>query len=197
MKRRVCLLVFVALASQTPRARAQQTPLPGAPGAALSTALEAAHASNYETAEKALLTVGGVDRQSALLALGRVMHEQGRFAEADRYASQAASFGGAQRFVALALRGEVLAAQGKVDDAIRLLEPGKDATGVGGRRARLVLGELLIRAGRRGDAEPILLKFADEYGSDQISSRDPEGLAMVGRAMHLLRHVKDANRAYN
>jgi tetratricopeptide (TPR) repeat protein len=197
MKRRVCLLVFVVLASQTQGALAQQTPPLGAAGAPLSTALEAAHASNYAAAEKALLAIGGADRQSALLALGRVMLEQGRFAEADRYALLAASFGGAQRLVALALRGEVLAAQGKVDDAIRLLEPGKDSTGVGGRRARLVLGELLIRAGRRSDAEPILLKFADEYGSDQISSRDPEGLAMVGRAMHLLRHVKDANRGYN
>ncbi|MDP8998758.1 MAG: hypothetical protein M3O46_01455, partial [Myxococcota bacterium] len=60
-----------------------------------------------------------------------------------------------------------------------------------------VLGDLLIRSGRRADAEPILLKFADEYGNDQITSSDAESLAMVGRAMHLSRHVKDANRAYN
>ncbi|MGH7298069.1 MAG: tetratricopeptide repeat protein, partial [Polyangiaceae bacterium] len=35
-----------------------------------------------------------------------------------------------------------------------------------------------------------------EYGSDAIGSHDAEGLAMVGRAMHLLRHAKDANEAY-
>jgi tetratricopeptide (TPR) repeat protein len=95
------------------------------------------------------------------------------------------------------LRAEVLAAQGKVDDAIKLLEPYKDAPDTPGRRLRLELGELLIRAGRRADAEPVLLKFADEYGSDAIASSDAEGLAMVGRAMHLLRHAKDANRAFN
>jgi cellulose synthase operon protein C len=102
-----------------------------------------------------------------------------------------------QRTVALALRAKTLADQGKVDEAIKLLAPDKDAPGVGGRRVRLLLGELLIRTGHRADAEPILLKFADEYASDAISSSDAEGLAMVGRAMHLLRHVKDANRAYN
>src|SRR5205807_2066961 len=137
------------------------------------------------------------DRPAAFLALARVLFEQGRFAEADRFAAQAAANGGAQRTVALAVRGEILAAQGKVDDAIKLLDPSKDAPGVGGRRVRLELGELLIRAGRRADAEPVLLKFAEEYGNDQIPSSDAEGLAMVGRAMHVLRHVKDANRAYN
>jgi tetratricopeptide (TPR) repeat protein len=125
------------------------------------------------------------------------MLEQGRFADASRAASQATAAGGPQRLVALALQGEILAAQGKVEDGIKLLEPQKSAQGVGGRRVRLELGELLVRAGRRADAEPLLMEFASEYGSDAITSTDPEGLAMVGRAMHLLRHAKDANRAFN
>jgi Tfp pilus assembly protein PilF len=61
---------------------------------------------------------------------------------------------------------------------------------------RLELGELLIRAGRRAEAEPVLMKFADEYGADDIKATDVEGLALVGRAMQLLRHAKEANRAY-
>ncbi len=122
--------------------------------------------------------------------------DEGRFADADRLATQAMAAGGAQRLVALALRARVLAAQGKVDPAIALLDPQKTAQGVGGRRVRLELGELLIRAGRRAEAEPVLMEFANEYGSDAINASDPEGLAMVGRAMHLLRHAKDANTAF-
>jgi tetratricopeptide (TPR) repeat protein len=122
--------------------------------------------------------------------------DEGRFADADRLATQAMAAGGAQRLVALALKARALAAQGKVDPAIALLDPQKSAQGVGGRRVRLELGELLIRAGRRAEAEPVLMEFANEYGSDAINASDPEGLAMVGRAMHLLRHPKDANTAF-
>ena len=167
-----------------------------AAGGALASALQLASASDYAAAEKALLAVGGADRGAALVALARLRFEQGRFADADQAAREAAASAD-QRLAATALRGEILAAQGKVDEAIKLLGPSKDGAGVGGRRVRLVLGELLIRAGHRADAEAILLKFADEYGSDAISSSDAEGLAMVGRAMHLLRHPKDANRAFN
>jgi cellulose synthase operon protein C len=122
--------------------------------------------------------------------------DEGRFSDADRLATQAMAAGGTQRLVALALKARVMAAQGKVDPAIALLDPQKAAQGVGGRRVRLELGELLIRAGRRAEAEPILMEFANEYGSDAINASDPEGLAMVGRAMHLLRHAKDANTAF-
>jgi tetratricopeptide (TPR) repeat protein len=133
------------------------------------------------------------------LASAQASFEQGRFADADHAAASLALSGPTDdvKLGALALRAKVLAAQGKVDEAVRLLTPASGANGAGARRARLELGELLIRAGRRADAEPILLKFADEYGSDAINSSDAEGLAMVGRAMHLLRHAKDANQAYN
>jgi tetratricopeptide (TPR) repeat protein len=176
--------VSLALAASAP-ARAQS----------LSAALDAARTTDYPAAEKKLAAVQGAERPAALVALGRVLLEQGRFAEADKAATQALAT--SERLSALALRAEILAAQGRVDEAIKLLDPSKDGAGSGGRRVRLVLGELLVRAGRRADAEPILLKFADEYGNDTITSSDAEGLAMVGRAMHLLRHAKDANRAYN
>src|SRR5579883_143280 len=111
----------------------------------LAAGLEAARTTDYAAAEKALSAVVGADRPAALLTLARVELEQGRFADADRHATQAAS-GPAQRLAATALRGEILAARGDVDDAIKLLEPNRDAPGAGGRRVRLVLGELLIRA---------------------------------------------------
>jgi Tfp pilus assembly protein PilF len=197
MKYPLLLATLVAFVFPASFARAQPARTAPASSSPLASSLEAARTSDYPAAEKGLLSVGGTERPAALLALTGVLLEQGRFAEADRYATQVAASGAALRLVALALRAQVLAAQGKVDEAIKLLEPSKDAPGVGGRRVRLVLGEHLIRAGRRADAEPVLLKFADEYGNDQIPSTDAEGLAMVGRAMHLLRHVKDANRAYN
>jgi tetratricopeptide (TPR) repeat protein len=178
--------------------RAQPTHAAAGPSASLASAVAAARRTDYAAAEKELLAIGGSERPAALLELARVMLEQGRFTDADRYAAQAATSGArGLNLVALTVRAEILAAQGKVDDALALLEPNKDGAGVGGRRVRLLLGELLIRSGRRSDAEPILLRFADEYGNDQIGASDAEGLAMVGRAMHLLRHVKDANRAYN
>ncbi len=173
--------------------RAGSTPAPSP----IAAATELLRTTDYAGAEKALSAIQGADRAAALTGLARAMLEQGRFADAGKYAAQAAALGGAQRLVALALQAEILAAQGKVDDAIKVLDSQKGAQGVGGRRVRLQLGSLLVRAGRRADAEPVLLEFANEYGSDAISSTDAEGLAMVGRAMHLLRHAKDANRAFN
>ena len=177
-------------------ASAQPATPVSAAGDALSAGQQLARASDYQAAERTLGAVRGSDRPAASLALARILYEQGRLAEAERSVSLAAS-SPTLRLEANSLRAEILASQGKVQDAIKLLEPNKDAPGLGGRRTRLELGELLIRVGRRADATPVLLKFADEYGKDEIQSSDAEGLAMVGRAMQLLLHVKDANRAYN
>ena len=196
MKYAFLLCTLLVLGADSRLARAQPAEA-APPSAGLASAVQPALATDYAAAERALGAVRGSDRAAALVALARVFLEQGRFDEADRSASMAAASSAALRTLALALRGEILSARGKVDEAIKLLDPNKDAPGLGGRRTRLLLGELLIRAGRRTEATPILLKFADEYASDAISQGDAEGLAMVGRAMHLLLHVKDANRAYN
>jgi tetratricopeptide (TPR) repeat protein len=149
-----------------------------------------------------VLSSSGVARTSAAapastgVSLAGAALEEGRFSDADRYLTAAVA-NPSERIAAIAMRGELLMAQGKVDDAIKLLDPVKDAPGTSGRRIRLELGELLIRSGHRADAEPILLTFADEYDNDAIAQTDAEGLAMLGRAMHLLRHPKDANRAYD
>ena len=127
------------------------------------------------------------------MALARIMLEQGRYADAERYASQVQ---GQKQLEGLALRAQILDAQGKVKEAIALLNPQKGASGRGGQRVRLVLGELLIESGRRGDAQPVLERFADEWNDDTIKDTDAEGAAMVGRAMHLLRLAKDANEAF-
>jgi tetratricopeptide (TPR) repeat protein len=195
----VAFLSWLAPAHAIAQPQAQPQPPPRAPDAPvvgnLASGLEALRISDYPAAERALLAVRGADAAAAALALARVMREEGRYAEAERFATQAMS-SASQRLVATALRAEILGLTGKVDEAIRFLEPNKDAPGLGGRRVRLALGELLLRAGRRVDAEPVLLKFAEEYGNDAIAQGDAEGLAMVGRAMHLLRHPKDANRAF-
>jgi tetratricopeptide (TPR) repeat protein len=192
-----CSRIVLCAAAMTlePAASAQTGPHTAA-ASPLEQGLEAARTSDYARAEKQLALVQGSGRPEALLALSRVKLEQGRFAEADRDATQAAQ-SPALRPTALALRAEILAATGQVDDALKLLSPVKDAPGTGGRRVRLALGELLVRAGRRADAEPLLMKFADEYSTDAIASSDAEGLAMVGRAMQVLRHAKDAKRAYD
>jgi Tfp pilus assembly protein PilF len=196
--RRVRLLACTALVvSLSGNAGAQ----PAAPPSSASAAPEspgeaAARTSDYAVAEKALLAVSGQGRGAARLTLARIMIEQGRFADADRYAADAAA-DPAQNAAAAVLHARSLASRGNVAEAIRLLVPLKDIAGPGGRRVRLALGELLIRSGKRADAEPILLRFAAEYGDDTINATDAEGLAMVGRAMQLLRHAKDANRAFN
>src|SRR5260221_11610110 len=94
--RRVGLLVlsgFAAhLALPTAPARAQSSPPAHvAARGPLASALEAAEASDYPAAEKALLAITGADRPAALLGVARIRFEQGRFAEADRLAQQAAA----------------------------------------------------------------------------------------------------------
>jgi cellulose synthase operon protein C len=126
----------------------------------------------------------------------RAALDEGRYADAERLGKQAAAAGGDAGLSGLALQARALAAQGKVDQAIALLDPKKTAAGTGGRKVRVELGELLIRVGRRADAEPVLRSLADDYNSDAFPATDAESLALVGRAMHLLRHAKDANTTF-
>jgi tetratricopeptide (TPR) repeat protein len=184
------------LATVTLSVRAGAEP-PAAPSpSTLDEGLEAARTSDYDRAEKLLSSVSGARKPEALLALGRAYLEQGRFAQAEECATRA-SQADRYRVAAIALRAEVMTRTGRLDEASRLLRSSLGAPGTEGRRVRLLLGELLIRTGHRADADALLMKFADEYGSDAIPSTDADGLAMVGRAMQLLRHPKEANRAYD
>jgi len=169
---------------------------PTAPAGTLAAALEAVNTTDYPRAERELSALRGPDQPAAQAALARIMLEQGRFADADKYAQQAAQ-ASAQRALANSVRAEILFNSGKVADAIKLLEPLKGDKGAGGRRARLLLGEYLIASGRRSDAEVPLMAIIQEYNDNTIGNRDAEGLASVARAAYLLRSPKDANNAFN
>jgi len=182
--------------SRPPRGGLPASPASPAPVAGLAGGIAALDASDYARAEQVLGAVRGADQPAAEVALARALLEQGKLADADRRAASAAA-SAAQKAAATALRAEVLAAQGKLDAAIRLLEAVKDAPGPGGRRARLLLGEYRIATGHRQDADEPLMKIIEEYNNNGLDARDAAGLAIVGRAAHLLRSPKDANQAFN
>lgn len=176
---------------------AMQAGAAGAAGATsgdLAAGTEALAASQYDRAEKELAAITGKDRPAAQLALARVYAEQGKDREAEAALAQAqTNF----RHESAVLRSELLARAGKLTEAIRAAETAKGAPGSVGRRARLRLGEYKIATGKRADAEPILMSIVAEYNDQTIATSDAEGLAMVGRAAHLLRSPKDANTAFN
>ncbi|WP_394823838.1 tetratricopeptide repeat protein [Pendulispora albinea] len=179
-----------------PVAPAATSHVPAAAPGTLAAALQAATATDYPRAEKELLAIRGADQPAAQIALARIMLEQGRFGDAERYAQQAAQ-NAAQRALATSVRAEVLFATGKVADAIKLLQPLKTEKGAGARRGKLLLGEYLIASGRRSDADEPLMAIIQEYNDNTIGDRDAEGLASVARAAYLLRSPKDANNAFN
>ena len=65
--------------------------------------------------------------------------------------------------------------------------------GRGPPRAAL-LGELLIASGKRGEASAPLMTLIEDYNDDKITATDAEGLALVGRAAHLLRSAARRER---
>ena len=167
-----------------------------APASPLASAQAAADGSEYPRAETELAAIGGSDRPLAQLALARVRFEQGKYAEAEK-ASQAAGNDGRTKGYAIALRAEVLLATGKTGEAVRLLEGAHAVTGPASRRIALLLGEAKIATGHRADGESSLMTIVQAYNDNTIGSQDAEGLALVGRAAHLLRSPKDANTAFN
>jgi tetratricopeptide (TPR) repeat protein len=151
---------------------------------------------DYAVAEAELSSIkSGPDLTEARLAAARLHLLRGRYIEAAGSAKQAATQGSAAKISAAPIEAEALAHQGKLNEAIAVLrgvEPEESA-----RRARLLLGELLIRSGKRGEARAPLMTLVDDYNADRITSTDAEGLAIVGRAAHLLRAAKSANKAFN
>ena len=94
-------------------------------------------------------------------------------------------------------KAEQLFHSGKREEAIKMLEALPPAQTYASRRASLMLGEFKIATGHRADAEAPLMRIIADYNSDAINSKDPQGLALVGRAATLLRSPKDANKAFN
>jgi cellulose synthase operon protein C len=203
---RLALLAALSLASFSPgRASAQGSSAPpasagpsapSAPLTPLGSGLEALRTSDYARAEKELAAIRGKDAPAAQLGLARTMLATGRYADAERVARQVAGTP-QERLAAIAVRAQALFATGKVAEATKLLEASKDATGPAARRVRLLLGEYRIAAGHRADADEPLMKIVEEYNDGSIANGDAEGLAIVGRAAHLLRSAKDANTAFN
>ncbi len=146
----MALVIVSALAPSTLGAQ------PKAPASGpLVTGRAALAATDYKTAEVELSRVSGAGEADAKLGLAQASFEQGKYAEADKYALAVAS-SSAHKVKAAVVRAQVLEATGKVRDAIRLLEPLTVGSGNDVRRARLLLGEYLIDVG--GDA-PALTRF--------------------------------------
>ena len=190
-------LLVASLASLTSLTALASFPAPAlADNEARSRASAAVARGDYALAERELGEVtAGPDRAGALIELARLQLLTGRFAEAMATATTAASLGKEPKNEAAAIRGEALAAQGKTAEAIAALKEVEREDGA--RRARLLLGELLIRSGKRAEAKIPLLTLIDDYNQDKITSADPVGLTLVGRAAHLLRSPRDANDAFN
>lgn len=194
-------LATLTLAAAPALAQQPDAPPTGGSGLALPKSLSRARAlldrGEYADAEKELANAlkGGNDRGQALVLKAEAELRTGRYDEAVKTAQKAAGLGREAKIAAAAVRAEALAAMGKVSEAIdaaREVEREDEA-----RRARLLLGELLIRAGRRGEARAPLMTVIEDYNDDKITSNDPEGLSLVGRAAHLLRSPRDANDAFN
>jgi len=156
---------------------------------------EAFDASRYADAEKSFKAgARGARRAAAELGLAHTYLETGRYDDCVKAAHQAAR-GKKEKLDAAWIEGEALRRQGKLTEAeaaLRKVEKEPDA-----RRARLELGEVLLEMGKDGDAEAVLMTLVDDYNEDRITKTDGPGLAMVGRAAHLLHSPRDANDAFN
>ncbi len=150
--------------------------------------------SRYADAEagfRQLLDSG--DRAAARRGLARVLGVTGRDAEAQALLEPAVTE--PVDIEAVTLLAESLWHSGNSARAQSLLEALTSQPEA--RRARLLLGEIRLDHGRRGDAESVLMTLIQDYNDDRIGPEDGVGLAMVGRAAHLLRSPHDANDAFN
>lgn len=178
------------------QAAAGKSAKPLTPSERLRTAWQDFGASRYpEAAAHFRGAAVGKQRGDALVGLAQTQLVTGSYADAVATAKKARSAGKEAKRRAAWVEGEALRRQGKLDEAIAVLrgvESDPDA-----RRARLLLGEILLEKGQPGDAEPVLMTLVEDYNADRITKSDGKGLAMVGRAAHLLRSPHDANDAFN
>lgn len=162
----------------------------------LQAGLDALERSRYGEARQQLEKAAkGPKRTEARLALARLALIEGKYDEAIASAKQAERSGGSARLEAASLTARALARQGKMKEAIAVVRAVENEPLA--RRARVTLGELLILSGDSSGARDPLMSLVRDYNDDKITDRDPEGLALVGRAAHWLRSASDANDAYN
>lgn len=187
MRRIVALVSLSAsLLVATPPALSQDDPLERA-RAALAL-------SKYDVAEKALAEAKGTSVEGATLRT-LLFLRTGRYDEAAKTAAQGARLGPEAKRTLAPWHAEALVRRGKLKEAIQVVEA--LASDDEAHRAHLVHGELLIRSGQRAAARAPLMKVIQAYNDDVITSRDAEGLSLVGRAAYLLRAYKNANDAFN
>ena len=179
-------------AAKAPPKRAKRQP----PAARLKSGYESLASSDYAAAEADFRAASvGKTRAKALTGLTEVLLITGRYTDAARTAGQAARLGKDARVEVAPLHAEALRRQGKLAEAESVLR--KVEKEPAARRARLILGEILLEQGKASEAEAALMTLVEDYNADRITDTDGEGLAMVGRAAHLLRSPRDANDAFN
>jgi tetratricopeptide (TPR) repeat protein len=180
-----------------PPASAGAAPSPaGAPVESPRQAAERAFdESRYAQAEVGFRQLlGSNDGAWAERGLARVLATTGRDAEARTLLEHVMAVQ-PKDADAVGLLAEIVWRTGDAGQALRLLE---SVTGLPeARRARLLSGEILLDLGRRADAESALMTLIEDYNDDRIGPEDGPGLALVGRAAHLLRSPHDANDAFN
>lgn len=152
----------------------------------------ALEAGRYAEAEAAYVRAGALPALEAQAAWGlrRVHFITGRY-ELAAVAPKAPIPDPGRAAETLVLRAQALMALGQYDAALDVV---KTSEHPGSRRLH---GELLILQGKRDEATPILMSIIEDYNEGRIEESDALGLALVGRAAHLLRSPEDANEAYN
>jgi cellulose synthase operon protein C len=170
-------------------------PPPPAPVATgLEQARRALDESRYADAEAGFRALSdSKDASVAQRELARVLILTGRDAEARSLLE--AAIAATPDDEAVTLLAESAWQTGDSERAISLLEGIREHPEA--RRGRLLYGEVLLDLGRRADAETVLMTLIEDYNEDRIGVEDGAGLAMVGRAAHLLRSPHDANDAFN
>jgi cellulose synthase operon protein C len=166
-----------------------------APEPAIARAERLLAASEYRKAEQAFRDPKAASEGArAKLGLAETLLAVGRYEEVLTLSGPLEKQAGAVGHRATVVAARALMRSGRLADAearLRAVEGDAEA-----REARLLLGELLLELGRRADAEPKLRTLIDDYNDGRIAENDGRGLALVGRAAHLLRSPRDANEAF-
>jgi tetratricopeptide (TPR) repeat protein len=152
--------------------------------------------SRYPEAETTLRqAIAEGQRGAAELLLAEVLLATGRYADAEATAKAAAEHDPKLVLRSTLIQANSLRRRGALDRAEAVLEAREGDPEA--RAVRLLLGEILIESGRRKEARAPLMTLVEDYNEDRIRDDDAAGMAMVGRAAHLLRSPRDANDAFN